>query len=54
MLIRPKPDWKGTVDIIIGTHALLGKAFSSSAGLLIIDEEQHFGKVAHKEKFETT
>ena len=40
----------GSVDIVIGTHALLGKTIKfRDLGLLIIDEEQHFG-VAHKEK----
>lgn len=40
----------GEVDIVIGTHALLSKDIKfSDLGLLIIDEEQHFG-VAHKEK----
>jgi len=40
----------GTVDIVIGTHALLGKSVSfADLGLLIIDEEQHFG-VRHKER----
>ncbi len=40
----------GTVSIVIGTHALLGKGIEfADLGLLIIDEEQHFG-VAHKEK----
>ena len=40
----------GTVDIVIGTHALLGKAIEfADLGLLIVDEEQHFG-VAHKER----
>ena len=40
----------GSVDIVIGTHALLAKGIEFSAlGLLIIDEEQHFG-VAHKER----
>ena len=40
----------GTVDIVIGTHALLGSTVSfKSLGLLIIDEEQHFG-VKHKER----
>ncbi len=40
----------GTVDIIIGTHALLAKtvAFRDLA-LLVVDEEQHFG-VRHKER----
>src|SRR4029450_6156202 len=41
---------KGTVDIIIGTHALLSKSIKfKKLGLVIVDEEQHFG-VAHKEK----
>ncbi|UUP19567.1 transcription-repair coupling factor [Nitratireductor thuwali] len=40
----------GTVDIVIGTHALLGSSVSfKNLGLLIIDEEQHFG-VKHKER----
>ncbi|MCC6202829.1 MAG: transcription-repair coupling factor [Gammaproteobacteria bacterium] len=41
---------EGSIDIVIGTHALLGKSIAfKNLGLLIIDEEQHFG-VAHKEK----
>jgi len=40
----------GEVDIVIGTHALLGKTIAfDRLGLLIIDEEQHFG-VAQKER----
>jgi transcription-repair coupling factor (superfamily II helicase) len=40
----------GTVDIVIGTHALLGKTIAfKDLGLIVVDEEQHFG-VAHKEK----
>ncbi len=40
----------GTIDIVVGTHALLGKAIDfQRLGLLIIDEEQHFG-VKHKER----
>lgn len=40
----------GSVEIVIGTHALLSKDIRfCNLGLLIIDEEQHFG-VAHKEK----
>lgn len=40
----------GAVDIVIGTHALLANNIEfANLGLLIIDEEQHFG-VAHKEK----
>ena len=41
---------KGTVDIVVGTHALLAKGVRfRNLGLLVIDEEQHFG-VAHKER----
>ena len=41
---------RGTVDIVIGTHALLAKGIRfQNLGLLIIDEEQHFG-VTHKER----
>ncbi len=40
----------GTIDIAIGTHALLGKSIDfARLGLLIVDEEQHFG-VVHKER----
>jgi transcription-repair coupling factor (superfamily II helicase) len=40
----------GTVDIVIGTHALLAKSVKfKKLGLVIVDEEQHFG-VAHKER----
>ena len=40
----------GTVDIVIGTHALLAKSVSlPNLGLLIVDEEQRFG-VTHKER----
>ena len=40
----------GTCDIVIGTHALLGKGIAfRDLGLLVIDEEQHFG-VKHKER----
>ncbi len=43
----------GSVDIVIGTHALLGKAIRfKDLGLLVVDEEQHFG-VTHKEKLKT-
>ncbi len=39
-----------TVDIVIGTHAVLAKNIRfKSLGMLIIDEEQHFG-VSHKER----
>ncbi|MBE1282242.1 MAG: transcription-repair coupling factor [Rhodobacteraceae bacterium] len=41
---------RGTVDIVVGTHALLAKGIRfQNLGLLIIDEEQHFG-VTHKER----
>lgn len=41
---------KGKLDIVIGTHKLLGSGFEfKDLGLLIIDEEQKFG-VAAKEK----
>jgi transcription-repair coupling factor (superfamily II helicase) len=41
---------EGRIDIVIGTHALLAKDVRfSHLGLLIVDEEQHFG-VAQKEK----
>jgi transcription-repair coupling factor (superfamily II helicase) len=40
----------GTIDIVIGTHALLAKSIAfKRLGLVIVDEEQHFG-VAHKER----
>lgn len=41
---------EGTVDIVIGTHAVLAKSVKfRNLGLLVIDEEQHFG-VQHKER----
>lgn len=44
---------EGKIDIIIGTHGLLGKEVKfKELGLLVIDEEQKFG-VAHKEKIKT-
>ncbi len=40
----------GQIDIVIGTHALLGKGIAfRDLTLLVIDEEQHFG-VRHKER----
>ena len=40
----------GTVDIAVGTHALLAKGLRfKNLGLLIVDEEQRFG-VGHKER----
>ena len=44
---------EGKIEIIIGTHALLGKEVKyKDLGLLIIDEDQKFG-VGHKEKIKT-
>ena len=43
----------GSIDIVIGTHALLGKNIRfKDLGLLVVDEEQHFG-VSHKERLKT-
>jgi len=40
----------GSVGIVVGTHALLGKSVAfKDLGLVVVDEEQHFG-VAHKER----
>ncbi len=40
----------GEVEIVVGTHAVLSKQVSfKDLGLVIVDEEQHFG-VKHKEK----
>ncbi|HEV7369563.1 transcription-repair coupling factor [Arenibaculum sp.] len=40
----------GTVDIVVGTHALLSKTVTfKHLGLVIVDEEQHFG-VKQKER----
>ncbi|MEI9982058.1 MAG: transcription-repair coupling factor [Aliidongia sp.] len=40
----------GTVDIVVGTHSILAKGIEfKQLGLLIVDEEQHFG-VAQKER----
>jgi transcription-repair coupling factor (superfamily II helicase) len=44
---------EGKVDILIGTHAILGKDVKfKDLGLLVVDEEQKFG-VGHKEKIKT-
>ena len=44
---------EGKIDIIIGTHGLLGKEVKfKNLGLLVVDEEQKFG-VGHKEKIKT-
>ncbi|HEX2526821.1 MAG TPA: transcription-repair coupling factor [Geminicoccus sp.] len=41
---------EGRVDIVVGTHALLAKDVQfKDLGLVVIDEEQHFG-VVHKER----
>ena len=41
---------EGKIDIVVGTHALLGpKVEFKKLGLVVIDEEQHFG-VVHKER----
>jgi transcription-repair coupling factor (superfamily II helicase) len=41
---------EGRVDIVIGTHALLAKSVTfKHLGLVVVDEEQHFG-VAQKER----
>lgn len=43
----------GKIDIIIGTHGLLGKEVKfKNLGIMVIDEEQKFG-VGHKEKLKT-
>ncbi len=40
----------GQVDIVVGTHAVLGKTVQfRDLGLVVVDEEQHFG-VTHKER----
>ncbi|MXO66058.1 transcription-repair coupling factor [Altericroceibacterium endophyticum] len=40
----------GTMDIVVGTHAILSKGVKfNRLGLVIVDEEQRFG-VTHKEK----
>ena len=43
----------GDIDIVVGTHAVLGKGVEfRDLSLVVIDEEQHFG-VAHKEKLKS-
>ena len=40
----------GTIDVIVGTHAILAKSVEfKRLGLVIVDEEQRFG-VSHKER----
>ncbi len=44
---------EGKIDILIGTHGIIGKDVKfKDLGLLVVDEEQKFG-VAHKEKIKT-
>lgn len=44
---------KGAIDILIGTHSLLSSSTKfKDLGLLVIDEEQHFG-VSQKEKIKS-
>jgi transcription-repair coupling factor (superfamily II helicase) len=44
---------EGKIDILIGTHGILGKDVKfKDLGLLVVDEEQKFG-VGHKEKIKT-
>jgi transcription-repair coupling factor (superfamily II helicase) len=43
----------GSVDVVIGTHALLAESIAfKRLGLVVVDEEQHFG-VAHKERLKS-
>ncbi len=43
----------GEINIVIGTHALLANSIKfDNLGLVIVDEEQHFG-VSHKEKLKS-
>jgi len=43
----------GTIDIVIGTHAILAKSIDfKRLGLVIVDEEQRFG-VTHKERLKS-
>lgn len=40
----------GKIDIVVGTHKILGKSIEyKDLGLLIVDEEQRFGVKKHKE-----
>src|SRR6185312_13790272 len=44
---------EGTVDVVVGTHALLAESVKfKRLGLVVVDEEQHFG-VAHKERLKS-
>ena len=41
---------EGTIDVVVGTHAVLAKAVEfKRLGLVVVDEEQRFG-VTHKER----
>ncbi len=43
----------GSIDIVVGTHAILNKQIRfRDLGLVVVDEEQHFG-VAHKERLKS-
>ena len=43
----------GSINIVVGTHALLATGVEfADLGLVIVDEEQHFG-VAHKERLKS-
>ncbi|HWA90079.1 MAG TPA: transcription-repair coupling factor [Rhizomicrobium sp.] len=43
----------GDIDVVVGTHALLAKSVEfKNLGLVIVDEEQHFG-VGHKERLKS-
>jgi transcription-repair coupling factor (superfamily II helicase) len=43
----------GSINIVVGTHALLAKGIEfADLGLVIVDEEQHFG-VSHKERLKS-
>jgi transcription-repair coupling factor (superfamily II helicase) len=43
----------GSINIVVGTHAVLAKGVEfADLGLVIVDEEQHFG-VAHKERLKS-
>ncbi|MBS0479808.1 MAG: transcription-repair coupling factor, partial [Proteobacteria bacterium] len=43
----------GTIDLVVGTHAILAKQVAfKRLGLVVVDEEQRFG-VTHKERLKT-
>ncbi|QDZ07660.1 transcription-repair coupling factor [Sphingomonas panacisoli] len=43
----------GTIDLVVGTHAILAKQIEfKRLGLVVVDEEQRFG-VTHKERLKT-